>query len=159
MPKAPRLRQSTPVLPEIRANQHALLTWRQFVHTFLRLQSRLEKLAFTHGLGLSQAEALVRVGRNPGMIQQDLSRALILTKGNIGILMSRLERLGFLERRADARDRRIKRLYLSNKGHDIASRFLEARLPVVENMLAPLSAKELGDLRKLLAKLECADSE
>src|SRR6266853_4783151 len=103
-----------PILCAIAPDDDALLAWRQMWYTFLKLQRKIEEMLDPYGLALSQFEALAKVGMNPGVIQQDLVKYLLVTKGNVGALVDRLEESGLLERRPDPSDRRANRLFLTS---------------------------------------------
>src|SRR5258708_19877565 len=67
--------------------------WKQLVVTYLKLQRRVEDMLAPYGLVRSQFEALAKIARKPGMIQQELVSLLLVTKGNVGALLDRLESL------------------------------------------------------------------
>ena len=68
------------------------------------------------GITRSQWWVLSFLGRRDGMTQTALAADLDLTKVAIGGLVERMEAAGFAERRADQRDGRIKRVYLTAAG-------------------------------------------
>ncbi len=68
------------------------------------------------GITRSQWWVLSFLGRRDGMTQTALAADLDLTKVAIGGLLDRMEGSGFVERRADQRDGRIKRVYLTPAG-------------------------------------------
>lgn len=68
------------------------------------------------GITRSQWWVLSFLGRRDGMTQTALAADLDLTKVAIGGLLDRMEGSGFVERRADPRDGRIKRVYLTPAG-------------------------------------------
>ena len=53
------------------------------------------------------------------MIQSDLARLLEVGKVSVGGLIDRLEASGHVERRADPVDRRIKRVFITDRGYDV----------------------------------------
>ena len=84
----------------------------------------------------SQWWILAHLSRHDGMIQSDLANVLDIGKAALGGLIDRLEASGFIERRADETDRRVKRIHLTSKGtqiiaemrsrsHDMSERILE----------------------------------
>ncbi len=132
----------------------AFQAWRQLFLTFVKLQRRCEAMLAPYGLVMSQFEAMFKVGLNPGQSQQDLCAALLLTKGNIGALVDRLEGMGMIQRRPDDKDRRVNRLYLTAVGRErVAEIFTHHRL-LVHEMMEPLSHSQLGQLRSLLQLIE-----
>lgn len=68
------------------------------------------------GITRSQWWVLSFLGRRDGMTQTALAADLDLTKVAVGGLLDRMESSGFVERRADQRDGRIKRVYLTSVG-------------------------------------------
>ncbi len=68
------------------------------------------------GITRSQWWVLSFLGRRDGMTQTALAADLDVTKVAIGGLIDRMAAAGFAERRADQRDARIKRVYLTAAG-------------------------------------------
>ncbi|SCK10484.1 DNA-binding transcriptional regulator, MarR family [Variovorax sp. HW608] len=117
--------------------------------------SRLRRSVFDDfmrpaGLTRSQWWIIAHLSRHDGMIQSDLANVLDLGKAALGGLLDRLEASQFIERRPDATDRRVKRIYLTGNGsqtvqdmvvksHEMSERILnglsiEARRALVENL-------------------------
>lgn len=106
---------------------------------------RVRKLGFTR----SQWLVLGRLGRQPGVSQSELAELLEVEKATAGRLIDRLEKNGWLERRPDESDRRIKRIFMTERGkkaHDTIGPIAEAML---EEELLGLTEAE----RKLLTDL------
>ncbi len=106
---------------------------------------RVRKLGFTR----SQWLVLGRLGRQPGVSQSELAELLEVEKATAGRLIDRLEKNGWIERRTDEADRRIKRIYMTERGkkaHDTIGPIAEAML---EEELLSLTEAE----RKLLTDL------
>jgi MarR family transcriptional regulator, transcriptional regulator for hemolysin len=74
-------------------------------------------------LGITRAQwsALATLSRHEieGTIQSDLARELEVGKVTIGGLIDRLEASGMVMRRSDAADRRIRRVFITQKGYDV----------------------------------------
>ena len=132
----------------------ALQTWRQMVYTYLKLQRKVEDMLDPYGLALSQFEALAKVGMNPGVIQQDLVKYLLVTKGNVGALVDRLEESGLIERRPDPNDRRANRLFLTSSGTSMVSEIFDKHRVLVREMFDPLNSTQRKTLHGLLKELE-----
>src|SRR3546814_12802801 len=71
------------------------------------------------GITAVQYWVLGRLARtnDSGLTQTELARALESGKVSVGALVTRLEALGLVERRDDSRDRRIRRLFLTDTGY------------------------------------------
>lgn len=83
--------------------------------------SRLRRIVIDRGLkpvGITRSQwwVLSFLGRRDGMTQTALAADLDLTKVAIGGLLDRMECSSFIERRADQRDGRTKRVYLTAEG-------------------------------------------
>lgn len=86
--------------------------------------SRLRRTAFDKrmrplGITRSQWSVLARISSHGdhGITQTELAGILDLGKVALGGLVDRLETGGFVQRRADANDRRINRVFLTSKGN------------------------------------------
>jgi DNA-binding MarR family transcriptional regulator len=121
------------------------------MHDVSRLRrSVFDELMKPNGLTRSQWWILAHLSRHDGMIQSDLANVLDLGKAALGGLLDRLEASQLIERRPDDTDRRVKRIYLTNKGtqtirdmraknHEMSERILEglsveARRGLAENL-------------------------
>jgi DNA-binding MarR family transcriptional regulator len=95
------------------------------------------------GITRSQWWVLSFLGRRDGMTQTALAGDLDLTKVAIGGLLDRMEGSGFIERRSDQRDGRIKRVYLMPAGVKFLSTIRENILRVEEEITADVSEDAL----------------
>src|ERR1700727_928007 len=68
------------------------------------------------GITRSQWWVLAFLSRRDGMTQSALAADLDVTKVGMGGLIERMEGSGYVERRADPRDARIRRVYLTATG-------------------------------------------
>ena len=132
----------------------ALNAWRQMALTFLKMHRRVEQMLAPHALVFSQFEILAKVGIRPGPIQQELVNVLLCTKGNIGAMVDRLEAQGLIERRPDAQDKRVNRLYLTAEGRRLTRMIFDEHQVLVHEMMAPLSEPQQRQLRSLLQLVE-----
>jgi len=107
-------------------------------------------------VGLTRAQWLVltRLHRRPGASQSELSEMLEVEKATAGRMIDRLEANGWVVRKADPRDRRINRLYLT----DEAERTHKAIRPIaeatVDDALAGLSARQRATLTDLMGRVK-----
>lgn len=92
------------------------------VHDVSRMRRTLfDQAVKPLGLTRSQWWVLANLSRHPGggVMQTELARTLEVGKVTVGGLVDRLEASGHVERRADASDRRAKRVFITAKGHQI----------------------------------------
>ena len=107
---------------------------------------RVRKIGFTR----TQWMALRRVGDQPGVNQSELAELLEVEKATAGRVIDKLETFGWLERRPDDADRRVKRVYLTDLGRRIHSDITPIAEAMVEEELVGLSNKERETLTDLL---------
>ncbi len=153
---APEFVPSSLKPPCLLAGEHdeSTTAFRQLMVTFLKLQRLVEDMLAPHGLVLSQFEALAKIGFKPGIIQQELVNVLLVTKGNVGALLDRLESIGLVERRADPNDRRANLLYLTSAGESLVIQVFKEHRALVREIFRPLSVEQKKTLESLLRTLE-----
>jgi MarR family transcriptional regulator, transcriptional regulator for hemolysin len=113
--------------------------------------SRLRQILFDqemrpHGVTRAQWSVLAQLSRREegGMTQAELARLLGLGKVAVGSMIDRLEAAGLVIRQGDALDRRIHRIFVTDKGRRIQSRMVEVGRTLNEQVLAGLSAEALA---------------
>ena len=85
----------------------------------------------------------------------DLAQVMHCDASNITGIVDRLEARGFLERQVDALDRRVKRLVVTEAGHELLQRY-EERLFATFPLLDRLSTSERADLSSLIRTMATA---
>ncbi len=109
-------------------------------------------------LGVSPAAcevllALRRQGPPYQLTPTDLGKMTLLTSGAMTTRLDRMEEASLVRRNPDPDDRRSLQVSLTEMGRQLADRVLEARLAMVDTLLAPLSAEERQLTTSLLRKL------
>jgi DNA-binding MarR family transcriptional regulator len=106
------------------------------------------------GLTVPQFDVLVQLHRRPeGMTPGELTRALLVTAGNVTGLVERLARLGLVERRPVPEDRRAVQVRLSLRGEQVMRRAIPRHRRDVQSLLGTLGPRDLARLRDLLGRL------
>jgi DNA-binding MarR family transcriptional regulator len=106
------------------------------------------------GLTLPQFDVLIQLHRREeGMTPGELTRALLVTAGNVTGLVERLARLGLVERRPVPEDRRAVRVSLSPRGEQVMRRAIPRHRRDVRSLLGTLPPRDLARLRDLLGRL------
>ena len=72
-----------------------------------------DRLLARHGFGRAHHRVIYFVGRHPGITVSELLAILRITKQSLARVLGQLMREGFVSQRADAGDRRRRRLYLT----------------------------------------------
>jgi len=98
-------------------------------------------------------DLLASLHRHDGQTLAGLSRALLVTAGNITGLVDRAERDGVVARKPDPADRRVGRVWLTDRGRTLIQTVLPAHAKQVHAVLRGLPARERKELRRLLGTL------
>lgn len=96
---------------------------------------------------------VIRIYENPGIIQEELSDMIKVDKTTISHAIKKLEKDGFIEKIQDENNKKIKRLYISEKGkesYDFIKRENDYSNKIA---LKGLSQKEAEEIEKLLKKV------
>ncbi|MCK8683345.1 MarR family winged helix-turn-helix transcriptional regulator [Pseudomonas umsongensis] len=117
--------------------------WDQRLGFLMHDVSRLRRMVFDNfmkplGVTRSQWWVLAYLSRHDGMIQSDLANVLDLGKAALGGLIDRLEATSVIQRRPDATDRRVKRVYLTSKGQQTVKEMRELSHGMSEQILEGL---------------------
>ena len=94
------------------------------------------------GLTRSQWLALTRIYRQPGCTQSELAETMEMEKGPAGRLVDRLEDNGFVVRRPDDTDRRLKRIHLTPEAERIERTMRTIALETIHEALSDLDEAE-----------------
>ena len=102
----------------------------------------------------SQWWVLAYLSRLDGMIQSDLADLLELRKAPLGNLLGRLESNGLIRRAADARDGRVKRVFLTPTGNRLIREMRSRSHEMSELVLQDLNLQQRRTLADLLGKVK-----
>ena len=105
------------------------------------------------GLNNAQFDVLAHVGAAEGITQQELADSLLVTKGNVAQLLSRMEGRGVVERRPEGR---TNRLFLTGEGRRLFEETVPAHEALIAERLSFLTPQEQRQLLELLRKLDRA---
>ncbi|MFC1627554.1 MarR family winged helix-turn-helix transcriptional regulator [Gemmatimonadota bacterium] len=100
-------------------------------------------------------EALFHLGP---LVQRDLAEKLLVTGGNITMVVDNLEKRGLVLRKRDSDDRRFIYVYLTARGNELIGRIFPMHADVIRRELMALTADEQNLLGKLCKKLGRKDT-
>jgi DNA-binding MarR family transcriptional regulator len=124
------------------------------VHEVARHRAWLfNKLMESHGLTRAQSWAIGVLVRKGGLTQTELAAAMNLTRVSTGTLIARLETAGWVERRSDEADARVKRVFLTAKCRPIRRLINIAAKEVNRIGFSNFSEQEVGMLISLLERM------
>lgn len=118
------------------------------------LRTVFERRVRQLGLTRSQWLVIARVYRRPGLSQSAVADLLEIEKAPAGRLIERMEFKGWLERRADKRDRRINRLHLTQAGEHLHAAVFPIAEATVDDALAGLSTQQRRQLTRTMARVK-----
>jgi DNA-binding MarR family transcriptional regulator len=120
---------------------------RQLRKHFDRRATRLE-------LTRAQWRALKSIRRQEGLSQTELAEYLDMEPIPVGRVIDRLEKTGFIERRADPGDRRRWRLYLLPKAHAVVEEMEVIADGLWNDALAGIDRNDFETLLRVLAQIK-----
>ena len=88
-----------------------------------------------------------------GLTPKELSNTLNIRAASLGELVDKLENNGYITRQAHESDRRTFRVFLTDKGREIAIELTDIRKNALSSFFQGLSEEEQQTLEKLLDKL------
>jgi DNA-binding MarR family transcriptional regulator len=120
---------------------------RQLRKHFDRRATRLE-------LTRAQWRALKSIRRQEGLSQTELAEYLDMEPIPVGRVIDRLEKTGFIERRADPGDRRRWRLYLLPKAHAVVEEMEVIADGLRNDALRGIDRNDFETLLRVLAQIK-----
>ena len=142
----------TPSMPK---NLDANLRFGFLIHDVSRLRRIVVDRALKPlGITRSQWWVLAFLSRRDGMTQTGLAADLDLTKVAIGGLIDRMETGGFIDRRADERDARARRVFLTPEGQKLVATIRENVDIVEAEILLAVTEDELDGAAAVLRKIK-----
>jgi len=125
------------------------------VHDVSRLRRNLFDRAFKPlGITRSQWWVVAFLSRRDGMPQRQLADELDVGKVALGGLVDRLEAAGLVERRADADDRRVKRVFLTPEGKSLVARLRDSSTEGERRLMDGVSADDLAVAVRVLRTMK-----
>jgi DNA-binding MarR family transcriptional regulator len=106
------------------------------------------------GLTLPHFDVLLTLRMGEGISQQDVSDRLLVTKGNICVIMQKLEAAGLIERRSDPTDQRFLRLYLTDAGRRVLAKVYPEHRALTTQIFSGLTQAEQKTLHELLNRVD-----
>lgn len=105
------------------------------------------------GLNHNQFIYLIRVCENPGLFQNELADLIRVDRTTSFRAIQKLEKNGFIERRDDLENKKIKRLYPTIQGLDVYPALQQYELESAQMAVKGLSEGEQQLLSELLEKV------
>lgn len=125
--------------------------WGRYYGTLYRETSRFMREVYADfDLSYSEVITLVYVYENPGAIQDEITRELGFDKSATARTLKNLEAQGYVTRKVDESNQRVKRVFSNEKAHDVQETMNLAMYAWNEKLLAPIAPDQrLAFLRML----------
>jgi MarR family transcriptional regulator for hemolysin len=124
------------------------------IETSRHLRHFVDRRAQRLGLTGAQLRLLSKLRRQEGATQAALASAMEMRPISLSGLIDKLAQQGLLERRADQRDRRLNRLYLTPVGRDLARKIDGFREEVAQDVLCKVDDAALDGALDVLHTLK-----
>ena len=111
------------------------------------------------GLKACHGKYLKVICDNPGICQEQLTAHMLVNKSNIARQVAVLEELGFVERRSCSKDKRMIRLYPTEKTLSLEHEILDVLNSWQRHLLQDLSPEDLQTLQTLLERIRVRAAE
>ena len=126
------------------------------VRAYSLIDGKMSRFLATYNMSPAKFNILLAVkhiGKEKGIPQQEISKALLVTTSNMTHMIDKLEKESLVGRLSQAGDRRVNLIRITKKGSDL----LDAVWPHYKKMVDGLigsaySAKEKKEINKLMGK-------
>mgnify|MGYP001349940196 FL=1 len=117
-------------------------------------RSRMEKLLAGQGIHSGQAPMLFAIFRENGLSQKKLGEKMHLRPASVTIMLKRLMRAGLVDKNPDAKDLRVFRVFLTEKGESIKDAVNHAMETVEAEALKGLTQEEIESFRRTISRMK-----
>lgn len=129
--------------------------WIAVARANLVIHQKLARALTQLDIKVPHLDILANLYRFEGISQQDLAHKLLVGRSNISMLLPQIEKRGLIERRKDETDKRVLRLYLTDKGREVTLQALAIELELIEHSMSTTSTEEcnfVGDVMNRMVK-------
>ena len=115
-------------------------------------QERLAELEMKKQLGLtpSQWKIILALNLTDGLTQKELADKIYVDGSTLVPILDKMERNGLIERKADSKDRRINRIFLTSKSESTVDSIILIVLQLRKMIYRGLSEDQIDSARKIL---------
>lgn len=116
-------------------------------------KTRQELLKEGYDVTVEQARILAHLWYKNGQTQNELANCTDRDKTTIARVLNNMEKNNLIIRIADFNDKRINRIYLTNKGKDMQAKMLDIRQRILDKAFALCTEQETEMLVLILKKV------
>ncbi len=118
------------------------------------MRKHFDRRAVRFNLTRAQWRALKRLSHGEGMRQNELAEQLELEPIAIGRVIDRLQKAGFVERRADPADRRAWRLFLTARAHEVVDDMEQISSELFRQAQHGITAAQMKSMIDMLGRMK-----
>ena len=136
-------------------SKRSLRLWLRLLSCTMIVEKRIRaRLDADFGTTLPRFDVLAALERHPGgMTMGQLSRAMMVSNGNVTAVVNRLLEDGWIARTSDKADRRVATVRLTAKGRHAFVKMAKTHEQWIDHMFAGLSDERIDELTGLLSEL------
>lgn len=131
----------------------ALTTWVKLARAFASFNKRSTENIREFGLTQPQFAVIEALGHLGPLKVGEICSKMLVSGGNMTLVLDNIEKLGFIERIHSKEDRRAINVQLTKQGHEIFDKIFinhADHISKLMSVLSPDEQKQLGDLLKKL---------
>lgn len=134
-------------------NEELMKIVKKIGHVCALHRMHINKEATCKGFYPGQMHMLRFILKNSGCTQNELAKSMHVTPASIAVSVKRMEKSGLVERKEDEKDRRIMRLFVTEKGEESINSLSEAFSKVDEKMFSHFSCDEIKAFEDFLDRI------
>ncbi len=115
---------------------------------------RIYALLTTLGIYPGQHHLLMQLGRLDGISQVDLAKMLMIKPSTLTVMVGRMARMGLVVKKQDELDKRVLRIYLTEKGKDILAEAHSRMKQVEKETFEGFSDEELMQFGRFAQRMK-----
>ena len=105
------------------------------------------------GIGCGQQFFLLRIYEHSGISMYDLARMGLYDKGTVTRAVRKLEELGYVRWEADKHDKRVRRLFATQRAEPVVQEIYAARIKWNQMLTQKMTPEEAKTARDLVARI------
>ncbi|OQB49244.1 MAG: Organic hydroperoxide resistance transcriptional regulator [Firmicutes bacterium ADurb.Bin153] len=123
-------------------------------HVIRTRHNRMTQLLEGLGIHPSQAQMLFLLIHDEGITQKQIGEKTNLRPATVTVMLNRMEKAGFVERRQDEKDLRSFRIYITEKGRTMDKAIKMTMEQLQKEAYAGFTDEELALMRRLLLHMK-----
>lgn len=125
---------------------------------YISILDRLMKMFYEHGLydfeiGWGQQFYVEYISDHPGASAQEMVESIRVDKATLTKTIGKLEEIGYVRAEIDEKDKRVKHLYLTEKGKPAVKRIKEIHRQFYKSLCSGIEDEDIKRSEEILSKM------